>query len=353
MALLDDIINQQRTQYPYYLPPTPQQEALQPSNILGDLVQRWAPAYSNFVFGPGLGPHVTNVLAGVMPMIAGMAQPIEAETAAPEIAARLGGATEALGGLTERIRPAPETGPLPKPAQTGTFPAATYEHTAPLPELEARGQMYHGTPEPILKMVTEGMVSSPANAAGPGFYSAGNVIPAETSYANVFGRAGEPGTGHVYDVFQIRDVPFFDAQHQSIPPDVLAAVKRRVPDFKAEDFEHTPGIAAYRSHLVRREENLAIKQALTDELKKKGYRGLKYQDIIGTGADFPYETRVYWNPEDVRVRETFQRGMSRDIRPGVRYPAPTIEQSRFPYSRLPNPRPILPNRLALPPPAGY
>jgi hypothetical protein len=349
MPLYQDAIEAQRSQYPYSLPPTAEQEALQPTNILGDLAQRWAPAYSNFWFGR-YGPQVTSVLSSVMPMLA--AGPAGKEEAAAEALPTIERATTALRTGTEPLRRNPLTQqfeyfnpdepqfPSTESALTREIPSGPASRTtglsyagqlgkptAPMPELAAQPPMYHGTPDPVGTMLGPKDVPGGGRGLmmGPGTYVTSDYEVAE-GYAGVRGpraSGGGAGSGQIYQVYEIRpDLKFIDADKDLVPVEAMqGAIKRLPPEMQKSATELlTHGLRGIQTHLSYPMEELGpgemkprtlntlfqiskhfvdpetLEQAFTDELERKGYAGLTHEGGRVLGGP-KHRVKVYWNPE--------------------------------------------------------
>jgi hypothetical protein len=237
-----------------------------------------------------ISPAMAERLAG-----AGRATELSAEQAArmlPESMQRLLGRAGLLGGARALETPAPVTGPVPPAPETGYLPSGP--PTKATPELEAQPYRVHGTPDPIMRMVSPDMVSRSGNLVGPGFYST-------DSYHVARGYAGGPA-GEVYRVYEVEPIKWLDADVEPFPTRVLRRMDRRFPnkpDWEKE-FHGVPAkqvMERFSTHLSR-----DYQDALVEEMKDEGYGGLYHTGGRPTGTA-SHQVKVYWDPEkQIRIR---------------------------------------------------
>jgi hypothetical protein len=357
MAVLDDVIAQQLAQYPYapqspvraLLPqsqadvysgglrpadptmtnvPSAEEEALQGSNILGDLAQRYTPAYSRFWFRPSVAPTVSNVLAQVVPLIAGMSMGGEEEGEG------IAGALRDPARLTQRFfgeeelpytqseiaafkRKLPESAheSYSVPAATRILPRtpeneAAYGAGVGIPEQPSR---YHGArlEEPYRVLLPPEVASNPGNLLGKGFYT--------TDKVHVAGGYGRP----VYNVYEInpRGLKFLNVQDEPLPQRVIDRVGELLPN-SIPDRNSPSGVIAVKSRwqlqkgAFSRQNAYPVLTRFTDQsplsnliqekirqaLEEEGYAGIRHTGGAITGGE-PHDVKIYFNPgRDTRMR---------------------------------------------------
>lgn len=401
MAVLDDVIAQQLAQYPYapqspvrtLLPqsqadvysgglrpadptmanvPSAEEEALQGSNILGDVAQRVTPAYSKFWFGPRMGPTVSNVLSQVVPLIAGMGMGGEEEEGA------IAGALRDPARLTQRFF-GEEEYPFTKdeiarfkrmyPRSAGhesySTPAATKILPRPrdseladwgIPEQPSR---YHGArmEEPYRVLLPPEIASNPGNLLGKGFYTTDNV--------HVAGGYGHP----VYNVWEInpRGLKFLDVRNEPLPQRVIDRVGQLLPD-SIPSKNSQSGVIAVKSRWLLQKNAFAkqnaypvltrftdqstlstlIQEKIRQALEEEGYAGIRHVGGEITGGT-RHDVKIYFNPgRDTRMRvipkEQWKRVFVHDM-PIPTYPGKT--GWRFGQKRVP--APVVAGPTGLPP----
>jgi hypothetical protein len=302
--------------------PTAEEEALQPTNISGDVVRNLIARRAHEQYGR-YGDIATDVLAQLAPMVLGM----ETGNVSSEV-------SEALSGLRETTpyRSAPTTpfGKYTVESEMSPFernywrsmgeevPRRPVPETKPLPELASQPGRFHGTPQEIRLMVPPEMVSAKGNLVGPGLYTTDDL-----AIARGYGQGGI-----TYRIYEMRpDMKFLD-EKEPIPLSALKRARAFLPgrtkmggvgEAGAWDPQRWAGRPSYDvfkllSYDNPSPENHRAIDAITKALREEGYDGLKHTGGLLTGGE-KHAVKVYWDVNDVRLVPThqYQTSYVRDV----------------------------------------
>lgn len=347
MAVLDDIIAQQLSQYPggptspvrALLPqsqadlytgglrpadptlanvPTAGEEALQPSDIPAQWVQKSMGPGFRRQYGQQYGDLVTNVVASIAPLMLGM---VGGGEEGEELAGALRGPARATASLgdeytwTPRQRAALISAGFRHPERN--YPELAHEvyavspRTTPDLSLVEQPGRYHGSKGgPIAMVSSPETASHPGNLLGKALYTTDNPEIAE-SY------------GIPYRIYEVdpEKLKFLDANNEKLPPGVLDRVTELLPPF-IRDRSAPNGVQAIKSRWLLNRNALAkqnayqvfkrfsdqsplsneISKALRQAMEDEGYAGIMHLGGEITGG-VRHNVKLYFNPvRDIRPR---------------------------------------------------